>query len=288
VRRCLPADDAPSRPEAAARTGPLLLTDSSTGVQSQSLPGLRCVPIHFRFADGEASEDDARSLERAYRELADGRAVASSAPTPLDYLAAIEGAEAPSVVVVTPAEELSTMYRNACIAAEMAEREVVVVDSRSAAAGQALVVLEAWKAARAGMPLDRITRCARRAIERADVVIRVGFPRGRRAAEGPQAARPAGASTRRAVPVLRLRMGCLSRLGVAATVEASTRMMHGEWLAKGGPEAAQTIVFHSRRPREAERLRRLLAHPGVLTTELSPAMASHFGMDVIGVAWLRP
>src|SRR6266508_2424734 len=123
-----------------------LITDSSA-----CLPPEVVTPIVIRVRSGEIRDGMDRAPKLVYEALAAGEPVKSSAPSTIEYLSAIEeeqGAE--SIVVITPAIEFTVMYRNAALAAAVAERTAVVVDSRAAAAGgsEAEVVGAAEEASR--------------------------------------------------------------------------------------------------------------------------------------------
>src|SRR5207247_5147279 len=123
---------------------------------------------HLRSRDVMDGSPEASEL--VYGALARREPVKSSAPTTVEYLTAIEEARADAVVVITPATEFTGMYRNAAVAAEISARPSVVVDSRTAAAAQGLIVLAASEAAEAGGSFDDVVAVARDAVLRADLV----------------------------------------------------------------------------------------------------------------------
>ena len=124
-----------------------LVTDSSACLPVDARRfRIREVPIQVRIGPDEYRDGIDLDALTLYRALEDGVPVKSAAPTPVDYLDAIEESNAGAVVVVTPATEFTWMYRNALLAAELAPTRVAVVDSRSATAGHGLVVLAAAEA----------------------------------------------------------------------------------------------------------------------------------------------
>src|SRR5947208_7945840 len=98
------------------------------------------LPIMIHLPSGDLLDGMGEAGPLVYRALARGETVKSSAPSPLEYLAAIEQSDG-DVVVITPATEFTAMYRSAAVAAEISGPRVSVVDSRTAAAAHGLVVL---------------------------------------------------------------------------------------------------------------------------------------------------
>src|SRR5205809_7161492 len=101
-----------------------LITDSSACLPPEVVErlGVRILPIVIHLSSGEVRDGMQRAPKLVYEALADGEQVKSSAPSTLEYLSAIEKEEAESVVVITPAIEFTVMYRNAALAAAVAER----------------------------------------------------------------------------------------------------------------------------------------------------------------------
>jgi DegV family protein with EDD domain len=265
-----------------------LLTDSSAclPLDSPVRRSTRILPIRIHLRSRDVLDATSGASDLVYEALAQREPVKSSAPTTVEYLTAIEEARSDAVVVITPATEFTGMYRNAAVAAEISERSAVVVDSRTAAAAQGLVVLAAWEAAEAGASVDDVVATAGDAASRADLVAALESVEfiERSGRVGPLAL---GLAKQLGVhPVFRLRDGAVERLGVPRSSEAVGNRIRKEAQASGLGTATHSMVFHAVR---AERARRLQARLGVSgpVTEFSPAMGIHTGPGVIGVAWLR-
>src|SRR5262245_28872461 len=259
-----------------------VITDStaSTGIDAGAA-GLRVVPVSLLFSDGEASDPDVDPAS-VYARLAHGEVVKSQAPPPADYLDAIDGGDNESALVLTPAHEFTPMAHNARIAAELAMRPCAVVDTRTAAAGQGLVVRAALAAAASGADLDSVTAVARETAARTNLVAAIFDPRqlahsGHVASASLADAHPAEAM------LARFRDGQVVPL--AATGE-SLRALATAWRTGRG-DPATTLVFHSDQQRRAEMLSERL---GIAAPVLgcSAAMGAHVGPGVVGVAWLQP
>jgi DegV family protein with EDD domain len=245
------------------------------------------VPISVQIADQEYRDGVDLDPQALYRALRDGTPVKSAAPSPLDYLDAIQAAGERPVVVVTPAQEFTRMHRNALLGAELAQRPVAVVDSRAAAAAHGLVVLAAAEALAAGGGLDDAVAAAEEASGAAELVAAIESLDQLRAS-GRVPAVTLGLASRLGVrPVFRMRAGSAERVALPRSEEAALRRVVLEWRSGGGPAAGRAAVFHAGRPEQASRLAERLGVETIVS-EFSAAMAIHTGPGAVGVAWLRP
>ncbi|MHB1446339.1 MAG: DegV family protein, partial [Acidimicrobiales bacterium] len=97
--------------------------------------------------------------------------ITTSGPPPGDFAKAVERAQTgDGVVVITLAGELSGTYRSALLGAHEAGGPVEVVDSQTAAGAEALVVLAAARAARAGRSLAEVAAAGPRAAPEVSLV----------------------------------------------------------------------------------------------------------------------
>ena len=192
-----------------------LVTDSSACLEQErtSVP-MEVVPIVIHLPDGDVRGDGPDAAGRVYEALRHHESVKSSAPTAVEYVKAIEDTDADAVVVITPATEFTTMYRNATLAADLSDRPVAVVDSRTAAAAHGLVVERAARAAESGGSVDDVVQAAEDASARAELVAALeSLEHIRRSGRVPLAA--LGLARHLGVrPVFRLRLGTVERLGV--------------------------------------------------------------------------
>lgn len=265
-----------------------IVTDSSACLPSDDAASARVdiLPIAIHLQDAELRDGMPEAASRVYSALNAGRPAKSSAPSPLEYLTPIESSGAEETVIVTPAEEFTTMHRSARVAAEIAPGRVAVVDSRTAAAAQGLVVLAAAQAAASGAPLEDVVAVAEDAARRAELVAALeDLDHIRRSGRVPafavDLARRLGVR-----PVFRFRRGEVERLGVPRSPEAAMDRIRREWRDRGGPGAERSAVFHAAAPDRAEQLESLLG--GVsFRMEFSPSMGIHTGPGVVGAAWLR-
>ncbi|MFM8303681.1 MAG: DegV family protein, partial [Actinomycetota bacterium] len=137
-----PGSSVPARPPVAPRGRVAVVTDSAAAlpVEVADRWGIAVVPM-WMTVDGRPEREGSRPVDALLLE----RAVLTSAPTPGEFAGAISAAleQADEVVVCTMAESMSATYEAARVAAAGFAGVARVVDTRSAAGGQALVVLAA-------------------------------------------------------------------------------------------------------------------------------------------------
>lgn len=153
----------------------VVVTDSSGRPDPDAVPpgAVSIVPIMILLADRQVRDDEVDPAVIGAA-IAQGEPAKTRAPSVIDYLDAVEGSDAQAAVIVTPAAEVTAMWRHACHTPWLADRPVAVVDSRTAASGQALVVEEAARAAAAGNSLADVVGVAHDAAGRARVLGAVG------------------------------------------------------------------------------------------------------------------
>jgi len=265
-----------------------LVTDSSACLPEDARRfRISEVPIQVRIGPDEFRDGIDLDPLTLYRALEDGVPVKSAAPTPVDYLDAIEESGAGGVVVITPATEFTWMYRNALLAAELASSRVAVVDSRSATAGHGLVVLAAVEALEAGGGLDDVVAAASDAATKVELVGCLESLEHLRSSGRVPALALGVASQLGVRPVFRFRDGTAERVGLPRSQDAALSRVVSEWRGAEGELAERCAVFHAARPEAAAELARRLGTTSY-TTEFSAAMGIHTGPGVVGVAWLRP
>jgi DegV family protein with EDD domain len=110
--------------------------------------------------------------ERPLEELVAEPQVTTSAPTPGEFEAAIKDGmrRSGAVVVCTIAASMSATYHSAMIAARAVGGAVRIVDTRTAAGAEALVVLAAAEAAQRGAGIDEVEARARAVAEQVRLV----------------------------------------------------------------------------------------------------------------------
>ena len=266
-----------------ART--LVVTDSNVGLPGavRADLGIRVVPISILLTDRDLTDEgiDARLVFDA---LGRDEEVKSSPPSVLDYVNAIEDGDHDGVLVLTPAAEFTSMYTHASRAADLSTRPVRVLDTRTAAAAQTLIVLETARAARAGASLDEVEAVARDAMARAELV--AALERVATIEHSGRIPSPVIETVQRSAehPLFRFRDGAVTP--IPSTADDPLEDLVGVWTDDGGPAAGGGLVFHAAAEERAHRLRSMLTGTEEIIV-FSPAIAVHTGPGIVGVAWLR-
>ena len=241
------------------------------------------LPIEIFIGD-EVLSDGPEAVARVYRAFAEDEPTKSAPPSMLDYLDAIECSDFDAAVVLTPAVEVTVMYRNARLAAAMARRRVEVVDTRTAAAGQGLIVSAAAEAQASGASAADIAEAARDAARRTKMVAMLpDLTSIERSGHVPAISLERYAD--QASPLLfRVDQGFISPLGLPDPQSDSPSALRAAWLASGGSNAQRTLFFHANAAAEVSHLRSFIGS-GEPIVEFSPAMTVHTGIGCVGVAW---
>lgn len=264
-----------------------MVTDSSTCLPAELVAklGIGIVPItvHLPDADGvDGSDQLARRISEAVER---DQYVRSSHPFITDYLAAIEESGCEEVAIVTPAMEFAGMFRNASLAGELTSRRAVVVDSRTAAAGQALVVLAGAEAAAGGAALDVVVQAVEEASRRVNLVAMLQSLEPIRRSRRVPAPALGGTSPEAVRSLFRMRDGSVEPLGDIAGDDEALERIAKAFLDEGGEGADHSTVFHADSPEAAERLCAMLGEVDFISG-FSAAMQLHTGSGVVGAAWL--
>jgi DegV family protein with EDD domain len=265
-----------------------LVTDSSTCLPpalAEEL-GIRVLPISIYLPEERASTGPGVLADWSISAAAEEEELSgASRPFVTEYLAAVEGSGSDAAVLVTPAIEFADMFRNASLAAGLADRRAVAVDARTAAAGQALVVLAGAEVARRDGDLDAVVAAVEEAARRVELVASLEtLAPIRRSGPVPEDVLGPGAPDG-ARSVFRMHDGVVEPLGTAEDAEASLQEIRRAYRrgAPGGTE--RSTVFHADSPELARRLEELLG--GVdFVSGFSLAMQVHTGRGVVGAAWL--
>lgn len=297
-----PAVTPPDAPTAAPRAGAgagdpggntgdgrvAVLTDSAASIPPELAvaAGVTVVPMSV-VLDGESQPDGPATPARA---PGAGR-VATSAPSPGDWLNALESLGGRPAVLVTVSARMSASYGAAVTAASYRrDGPVTVLDSQTAAGAQGLAVLAAAKTAAAGASVAAVAAEARRVTSSVRLVACLqSLDQVARSGRVPAAAAWAG-RTLRVVPVFEFVRGeARARRPAAGWRRAVERMvtacragqrpgsrLHAAVLSAGWPEPAAAIHSAVR-----------AADPGAdcYLAPFSAVMVAHTGPGLAGLAW---
>ena len=155
-----------------------IVTDSTTSVSSEILerPDVRVVPLTFHFGPDESFRDKVdMTNEEFYERLRDAEEFPTTSQPPAGaFVEAYESlSDYDDVLVLTLSRKFSGTYDSARQAAEMVERPIEVVDTRSAEMGSGLILLEALTVLDEGGEFKDIRRAAEGAISRCQIYFAV-------------------------------------------------------------------------------------------------------------------
>ncbi len=269
--------------------GVLIITDSSTCIPAPLAAslGIAVLPISVHLPDSDTAviEEADGTTWQLTGDLEHEELMGANHPFVTEYLSVIETPGYEAALVITPAIEFSTMYRNAALAMELASIDTVVHDSRTAAAGQALVVLAAAEEAARGVSLDEVLRAAESASRRVELVASLASIEPiRRSGEVPEAVLAAEESPGER-SLFRMHDGVIEPLGGADGATRSLEIMceiYRESILSG---VESSTIFHADARELAEELQGLVGEVDFVSG-FSIAMQVYTGRGVIGIAWL--
>ncbi|WP_324669854.1 DegV family protein [Geochorda subterranea] len=258
--------------------------------------GIEVVPIWIHLGGRSLRDGVDISPHELYRRLRAGELGSTSAPSPGDFLEAFRrlaerGASA--ILVITLPAELTAVHRSATLAAEMSPVPVEVVDSRTAAAAQGWVAIEAARALRGGADVASAIARAREVSRRSRLFAMVPeLQYLRRGGRAVHALARLGASLG-IVPLLALRDGRVEPLAVTRSFQAALDRMVEEMAADAATGRLHVAVMEADAGPQARRLvdavRARLAPAELITTTFTPAMGVHAGPGIVGVGyWVEP
>ncbi len=221
--------------------------------------------------------------------------VSTSGPTPGAFARAIsEAADPDGVLVLTVAAGLSSSHQSAVLGAQAADAAtappVRVVDTNSAAGGQALVVQAAAEAAAAGRSLDETAARAQHVSVRTRLVGALdGLDQLVRSGRIPALAGWTGDRLGMR-PLFEIEGGQIRRLLPAHSVAAAERRIVRMWRTTRPPAGSLHLVaLHAAAPARAHALLDAVtseAEPASsFVSGFGPAMIVNSGPGVFGLAW---
>lgn len=255
--------------------------------------GIKVVPVPFTL-DGHSHLDGIDiSAAEVYEQLAYKRPFLTSAPSPGDYLKAYQEAlnSAEGILCLTVPSKISTMYDSARSAAEqMPEGTTVhVVDTGTAAGGQALIDLAAARAASSGATLKELTELVIELESKVRLYGLIVAPQYLARTGRVPPPLPSAAAALSIKPIFTISQGRVKLLSVVRTEKAGIDRMLSMMHAEVGQKAIHAIIQHANAPEQAENLRRRVDTSfnctELLTTEFSPIIGFATGPGCLAVAF---
>jgi DegV family protein with EDD domain len=267
-----------------------IVTDSTTSLPEdvRERPYVRVVPLTFSFGPEDTYTDKVDLSNAEFYEKLSKSPVppTTSQPSVGDFVNAYESLSAyDDVLVLTLSRKFSGTYESAVSAAEMVNRPVEVVDTKSAEMGSGLILLEALRVLNEGGSFEEIKQAVEAAIERCRILFAVGtleyleksgrIGRAQRLLGTALDIRPVlGVEDGEVVPHKRARGR--KRQMAAILEEAQPAVEAGCSLAYGHVDALEPL----------SELKAALGVQGRFIAEIGGVVGSHIGPGAYGVAFL--
>ena len=250
--------------------------------------GIVVVPIHVRIGDKAVPDGEgAEGFHKRLRETEDP--VATSTPSPGDFLGAFERTRASGVVCVTVASSVSGVHRAATIAAADGRADIEVVDSGGASMAQGFVAMEAARAVRAGGDLAETAARARDVAGRVTLMAAIETLEYLRRSGRVNRLLSYAGTMLNVKPVFRMRGGEIESAGRPRTRRRALDRLADEARSDIGVRPAHLAAIHADAEEDARNL--LDSVEGQVevvesyVAAFTPAMGAHMGPGAVGLAW---
>lgn len=197
--------------------------------------------------------------------------------------------EAEEIVSIHLSKELSGVYQTACLARDLVDAPIHVLDCRSAAIGCGFAALEAARLAEAGADAEAVLERARQIARRTHVYAALEtLYYLHRGGHMPAIASIAG-SALKICPILSVSDGHAHLVELPRTRRRAVARLLDLLAASADTSPVHAAVMHADAPEEAEDLRAEVAARfacrELFITEFTPVMGAHTGPGLIGLAW---
>ncbi len=270
-----------------------VVTDSTCDIPPQLMQdlGITAVPIYVVFGDKSYRDKLDIGDDEFYERLVHGPVhPTTSIPTPKDFADVYNklAQETDEIISIPITSKESGTYNAAVLAKELVTRKcrIEVVDSLSMSMALGLLVAEAGRQAKAGASLDKVTELVRRTIPKVHLIFLLDTLKY--VVRGGRLSKPYGiiGSALRVKPLLTLKEGDLSMVGVARTKAKAVERLYE--FAKGFPKVKELAVAYTTAHDEARAFtdRLKAAFPGVPVSlmRVGSSLGTHAGPGGMGIA----
>ncbi len=275
-----------------------VVTDSQTCIPPAMAEDLGITVLPYNLVlDGKSYRDGVDITPQEFYELLPrlSHPATTSSISPGAFMQAFTdiSRRADEILVVTISSTMSATYNNARLAAEnFRGARVEVLDSRTAAMAQGLVVLEVARAARGGEPLDGCLRVGRELCASVELFAYISTFEFLRKSGRVNAIAALAADALSIKPVFRFKDGdavLASRKHSPAKARRYIAARVREAYQERGP--LRVAVFHAAAPEEAGQLSDMIrdsveTRDEIIVSQFTPVMGCHTGPGVVGAAFL--
>jgi DegV family protein with EDD domain len=258
---------------------------------------LKIIPIKIHF-NGHIYRDgiDITPAE-AYRLLEEAPHHFATSPSSVgDYIQAYRDAsdQAKNILCITISAKLSTTFNTACIAreqtiSELGQTAIEVMDSKTAAVGEGLIITAVAKAATEGKDLSEVTDLAKAVREKINVIgIMESVEYVYRTGRVPKITARLG-SMFDIKPVFSIREGLIHLAGISRSKKQAIKKALMMIKNKVGIKPVHVAIAHAGVPEEGEQLKENIASTfncvELWLTDFSPVMGYSTGTGVLAIAF---
>jgi DegV family protein with EDD domain len=257
---------------------------------------LRVIPINIHFEDKIYRDGVDITSAEAYRLLEIAPNYFASSPASVgEYINAYQEAfaQAEGILCITLSSELSNLYNTACIAKEEARNEfrhtpIEVLDSKTAAVGEGLIITAAAQAAAEGKNLAEVAKVAEAVRDKVSVIgimetIQYVYRTGRI----PKITARVG-SMLNIKPIFVISEGVVRIAGIARSKEQAVKRALAMMKKQVGIRPVHVAVAHADVLKEGELLKEKISSTfncvELWLTDFSPVMGYATGAGVLAVA----
>ncbi|MGA7678283.1 MAG: DegV family protein [Dehalococcoidia bacterium] len=254
---------------------------------------IKVVPMPFMLNGHSYLDGVDISATEVYEQLAYERPFRTSAPSPGDYLKVYREAlsEYDAILCLTVPSKISMMYDSACSAAEQMPKGAIVhvLDTGTAAGGQALIDIAAAEAAAAGATLEEVKQLVTNLKGKVRLYGLIVAPTYLARTGRVPAPLPSAASALSIKPVFTIAQGRIKLVSLVRTEKAGVDRMLSMMHADVGQKPVRVIIQHANVLRKAEGLRQRVQADFNCTelrvTEFSPIIGFATGPGCLALAF---
>jgi DegV family protein with EDD domain len=275
--------------------GVAIVTSSISCLPSEQVQKyrIRVVPMPFMLNGHSYLDGVDISATEVYEQLAYERPFRTSAPSPGNYLKVYREAlnECDAVLCLTVPSKVSMMYESACSAAKQMPKGAIVhvLDTGTAAGGQALIDIAAAEAAAGGAALEEIERLVKSLKGKVRLYGLIVAPKYLARTGRVPAPLPSAASALSIKPVFTIAQGRIKLVNLVRTEKAGVDRMLSMMHANVGQKPVRVIIQHANVLRQAEDLRQRVQAAfnciELRVTEFSPIIGFATGPGCLALAF---
>ena len=276
-----------------------IVVDSAASLPQEVIdhPRMQIAPMRLSI-DGKTYLDrEEIAPDEFYRLLKQAKEMpTTSAPSPAGFVEAIRRAEntCGAVLCITVGARFSASHDAATLAAEEikssnSDMQISVLDSESAAGGQGLVAMEAWRAAVDGATLGQVISTATKVVRSVGLLAYVDtFYYLWKGGRVPMIAR-VGASLLKIKPIFQLRDGEIKTIARPRTRRKAVRRLFELMAEHVGDHKVKATVMHADALDSAQELAKRVESEfdceDLYVSEFTPVMGAHIGPGLVGIAF---